>query len=115
MDDNEAKAMWERIVADFDGDEQRAENFVRNISAHHVFEEGMNEVSWWWLSFATETEFLGGVFLQAKGMVDAVAKSHRLGLNPGGSVMTVSVPDGKTPPEHLINRLLTKEEAEEEF
>lgn len=42
---------------------------------------------WWWLSFADETGFLGAAIVRGVDAHDAVRRSHRLGLNPGGEVM----------------------------
>ena len=48
----------------------------------------------WWLSFADDDGFLGGCFIEAADMLDAVTKTHRLGINPGGEAMGAELPNG---------------------
>lgn len=64
----------------------------------------------YYLSFADESGFLGGVFVEAHGIITAVDKATDMGLNPGGEVMCW----GPVPPpiDESMNRLLTKEEVE---
>ncbi len=66
---------------------------------------------WWFLSFAQPGKFLGGAYLLAGDFMDAVRLSHRLGINPGGSVAGFDVPG--IPPERFRNRLLSRAECEE--
>lgn len=66
---------------------------------------------WWWLSFAEESGFLGVVVIQGYGIVDAVSRSHALGVNPGGEVQGWLLPE-HVPPAEFRNRLLSKAEAE---
>ena len=62
----------------------------------------------WYLSFATDAGFLGGCVVEADDFMEAVDESIRLGINPGGQVFGVPVPE-----EHwkqartLMNRLLS--------
>ncbi len=62
----------------------------------------------YYLSFADESGFLGGVFTEAHGIITATDKTNDLGINPGGEVMCW----GPIPPpeDHYLDRLLTKDE-----
>lgn len=76
--------------------------------------------AWWWLSFADGTlpegsQFLGAAFVQGYTMIDAVQEAWRLGVNPGGEVVSQMFPADNPPAEHLRNRLLSKAELESEF
>ncbi len=64
----------------------------------------------YYLSFADEEGFLGGVFVEAHGIITAVEKATEMGLNPGGEVACW----GPVPPpiDSSMNRLLSKEEVE---
>jgi hypothetical protein len=66
---------------------------------------------WHYVSFAGE-KFLGVVIIQAHGVGDATMKCGLLGINPGGEVMCVAMPDGIVAqvPESYRNRLLSKAE-----
>lgn len=71
---------------------------------------------WWYLSYATQTTFLGGVILEAHGPMDAFTQSSLLGLNPGGAALGFPFPEGDVvplPPERFRNRLLTRAEVQE--
>ena len=70
-------------------------------------------LAWWWLSFCDAnlpkgTQFLGACIVRAHGMTDAILQSHRLGLNPGGEVLTVQARDEFVPAEKYLGRLLSK-------
>lgn len=72
-------------------------------------EDGL--LTWWSLSFADDTGFLGGALIDAPSMPAAIARAWELGCNPGGQVLAAgfrarSVPVGYT------NRLLTRDEVE---
>jgi hypothetical protein len=72
---------------------------------------------WWWLSFADGnlpkgTQFLGAAVVEACGMAGAAFEAHRLGINPGGEVLGIEIPDKGVPPESHRNRLLSREEVE---
>lgn len=62
----------------------------------------------YYLSFADEDGFRGGVFIEAHGVVSAAEKASELGINPGGEVACW----GPVPPpvDSAMNRLLSKEE-----
>lgn len=76
-------------------------------------EVAAGKLEWYWLSFAGEDGFLGGIVLQGYGPLDAVARSHESQQNPGGEVaiLPLGVEDLDTPAEWK-NRLLSKEEME---
>jgi len=69
-----------------------------------------NPLRLWYLSYASETDFLGGCYLLAFGPVSAVMRVQVEGFNPGGEVMMVQVPKDKYPLHKYWNRLLTREE-----
>lgn len=68
---------------------------------------------WMYLSFADE-KFRGVVVIKAHGLVDAISRTHALGINPGGQVMGVDMPDEIVAqvPEDCRTRLLTKAEVQ---
>lgn len=90
-----------------------------------------NEAPWFWLSFCDDTGFKGGCYVQSNGGVSramepvnkapdammlarALRKAHELGINPGGSVMSLGPVspaefEQQVPPE-LRNVLLSKED-----
>ena len=69
-----------------------------------------------WLSFAdsnrpTGEQFLGVAIVEAIDIADATEKCWRLGINPGGEVLSVEVPEEKYESySPHTNKLLTKEE-----
>src|SRR5205085_536172 len=76
-------------------------------------EEANQPMRHWYLSFV-DGHFLGGAIVEARGFTSALQRTHELGINPGGEVLHVLVPEEKV---HLIhpsqkNRLLTKSEVE---
>lgn len=65
---------------------------------------------WWYLSFATDAHFLGACVVRAGDCNRAITKAHELGINPGGGVIGIQIPEGQVPyPEHR-HRLLKREE-----
>lgn len=69
-----------------------------------------NNAGVYYLSFADEDGFRGGVFVEAHGIMTAVQKATLMDINPGGEVACW----GPVPPpvESGMNRLLSKEEVE---
>jgi hypothetical protein len=68
-----------------------------------------------WLSFADADlpegqQFLGAAIIKASNFVEAVKVAHILGINPGGEVMSLEVPEDVEIPEKWVERLLTIEE-----
>jgi hypothetical protein len=68
---------------------------------------------WFYLSFASEGGFLGGAIIKAHGITDAVMKTLKLKINPGGEVMALPIIDeSKLPDETFRNRLLNRNEVD---
>jgi hypothetical protein len=74
---------------------------------------------WFYLSFADPKlpegeQFLGGAYVRGVNEGAAVGRSHKLGINPGGEVMTFGpLADeamAENVPEPQRERLLTREE-----
>ncbi len=83
--------------------------------ASMLAEEAKQPLGGYYLSFAEPGKFLGGVYLEAHGPTSALRLTHELGINPGGEVMTYSVPlelMRQKIPVDMRNRLLTKQEVE---
>lgn len=73
---------------------------------------------WWYLSFADDDNggFLGAVIVKAPGFIHAAEKATDLGINPGGEVKgNHLVPGAPDPPAHMINRLVSYKELEQEY
>jgi hypothetical protein len=69
-------------------------------------------LEWYYLSFATDSEFLGAAIVEAHGEVTATERATKLGINPGGEVLCWPVGKRhlhKVPPD-LRNKLLTEAE-----
>ena len=66
---------------------------------------------WYYLSFADEEGFLGGLFIYAHGVATAVDKAWGMGINPGGEVACWG--PLAEPRDEYKDRLLSKAEAEE--
>jgi hypothetical protein len=65
----------------------------------------------WWLSFSNADGPLGVAVVQAPGVLEAVVRSHELGINPGGEVAFFGpLPDSAIGPEWR-DRLLSEDEA----
>jgi hypothetical protein len=77
-----------------------------------VEEEQGRPVRWWYLSFATE-ESAKAVMVKACGFATAYMTCNFLGINPGGQVMGLEIPDEMAPSAKYIYRVLTKQEVEE--
>jgi hypothetical protein len=70
-------------------------------------------LGWWYLSYAGEQDFNGGVLVMAHGFAGAAFESARRGLSPGGQVRGLPVPNDHMPPAKYRNRLLTLVELRE--
>jgi hypothetical protein len=79
--------------------------------------------SWFYMSFADPklpkgTQFLGGCYVQAGSLSDAVTRSHILGINPGGEIKIWELPGpmidelDEHVPEQDRHRLLSRTEIE---
>lgn len=67
----------------------------------------------WYLSYATDDGFRGGVFVEAPNSELAAWTARLYELSPGGEVMMIPVPDDKRPDRKWWYRLLTREEIEQ--
>jgi hypothetical protein len=68
---------------------------------------------WYYLSFADPnkpkgTQFLGAIVIEASDAKDAIWRTHLIGENPGGEVMTWEI--DILPPEEYRARLLSLED-----
>lgn len=62
-------------------------------------------MAWFYLSFATDTTFLGACVIKASDVLGAVEKATRLELNPGGEIMILPVDGpGPFPPHQLMSK-----------
>jgi len=74
----------------------------------------MSPKPWWYISFASESGFLGAVQVQAETQERAIIQSHKLRINPGGEAMVC----GPLPGEIVragglpVNSLITREQIE---
>jgi len=66
----------------------------------------MDKEHQYWLYFTDDEGFLG----YAKGIDDALAKSHIMKLNPGGRASITAMPALYFIPDEFCNRLLNKDE-----
>lgn len=62
----------------------------------------------WYLSFATNRDFLGGCVVKAADPAAAIERANDLGINPGGQVL--GIPMGKSSGIFPADRLISKEE-----
>lgn len=77
--------------------------------------ESGGKMSWFYLSYAGDNGFRGGVYLRAYGPVSAARRANIDGISPGGEVRMVGPldpdnPDVHLPPPEYRDRLLTLEE-----
>jgi hypothetical protein len=77
-----------------------------------IAKEKKKPLGWFYLSFAGKSGFLGGVIVEAHGVVTATRRASDLNINPGGEVMCCPIPEDKLHmvPEDLRNRLLSERE-----
>jgi threonine dehydrogenase-like Zn-dependent dehydrogenase len=65
----------------------------------------------WYLSYADDESFRGGVYIEAHGPASAALRANIEKLSPGGEVMIFGpVPIDKIPERKFWNRTLTKAE-----
>ena len=75
-----------------------------------LLEEANEPLRWWYLSFADD-KFIGVVVTKARGIISARMNCARLGINPGGQLMAVTIPDEcKVPNVTDCDRLLNEDE-----
>ena len=82
--------------------------------AQLLTDELSEPLRWFYLSFADE-QFRGAVIVEAQGFTHAIKLAHKLGINPGGQVMSHEIPAGAKIPEEAKNRLLSKSDLERLF
>lgn len=80
---------------------------------------------WWYLSFADNDGFKGGVHVEVEEkdnrqheMIAAVREAHRRQINPGGEVRGLRLTDAKAhelPPPKWRNRLMSKSDLQAVF
>lgn len=70
---------------------------------------------WFYISFSGEHDFNGGCVVQAPDAIAAVARTHALGINPGGEALIVEIGDAEIFEDQDRNRLLSKRELIERF
>jgi hypothetical protein len=81
--------------------------------ARLIAEERRHSPGWFYLSFATDFEFLGAAVVRAQGLLTAVERASNLGISPGGDVVCqgpIPRKDLHRVPGGLRNRLLTEAE-----
>ena len=82
----------------------------RSRTQELLLEEANEPLRWWYLSFA-DKKFIGAVVIQARGIISARIGCARLGINPGGQLVAIPIPDECTLPNPLdCNRLLSEDE-----
>ncbi len=69
-------------------------------------------MSVFYLSFAAES-FLGACVIEADDFLGAVARTHALGINPGGQVLGAKLPPGVAEHEMQRDRLYSADELRE--
>ncbi len=79
-----------------------------------AIEEGVNIPKYLWLSFCDPdkpkgSQFLGVIITSALGLSHAIEKTHTLGINPGGEILSFEVDENDIRPEHF-DKLLTGDE-----
>jgi len=89
-------------------------SFEKRLAAM-VISEAAQPIRWFYCSFFDTEKFRGGVFVQARGLLDCTIRTKELNANPGGELLAIPIPaeeEHNMPPESFRNRLLTKEELE---
>ena len=75
-------------------------------------------MKYYWLSFCNSglpkgSQFLGSCIVKGENLKDAITTAWRLGINPGGEVVSSEIPDSQL--ENFaphINELLSRKEIE---
>lgn len=76
-------------------------------------EEASQPLGWWYLSYADEEKFRGGVIIAAHGFTGAAYMANILKFSPGGQVTGLPIPPEELPAQKYRNRLLTLAELNE--
>jgi hypothetical protein len=79
--------------------------------------ESCHAMEWFFISFADNARFLGGCVVRARGPRDAINRTSKLGIYPGGEAMCQALPEDQMHrvPTDLRNRLLTEWEVMEKL
>lgn len=90
-------------------DAERKAKFAERLSE----ERGSSDVCLW-MSFCDPrkpagSQFLGVIITRAPGIAHAIQRTHALGINPGGHVMSYVTDDDDIRPQDF-DRLLVKDE-----
>jgi len=85
--------------------------------AQILTDELRQPLRWWYLSYADDDGFRGGLLLEAHGELHAIELAQRLNLSPGGQVLILEVPSevAVTLQDESKGRLLSKPELERLF
>ena len=72
-------------------------------------------MTYWYISFASETSFLGATIVEGSSAEDAIQNATKLGLNPGGEAALLRIPGGEDCMSDsgclaMHNKLLNEEE-----
>ncbi len=68
----------------------------------------------WYLSYADDTKFRGGAYVEAHGPASAALRGNIEKISPGGQVLIFGpIPTDKIPERKFWNRLLTKTELQQ--
>lgn len=65
----------------------------------------------WWLSFVEDGEFLGVIITGAPSEAEAVQRTWRMGINPGGQVLAGELRDEYVPGFEHRDQLLDRQSA----
>ena len=68
----------------------------------------MTKLSWFYISYATETTFLGAAVVQASDPIGAGLRAHELGIDPGGQAVAIEIGAEPRFPVEMRDVLLTK-------
>jgi hypothetical protein len=68
-------------------------------------------MQWHYISFASETDFLGAFIVEGANEVDALRKCSEMGGNPGGEALVLPWPREDAAPDPSVrNRLLSRDD-----
>jgi hypothetical protein len=98
---------------------KREEDELRQQGVDEMLAEDLaRPEQWFWLSFADPnkppgSQFLGVAIVQGGGMGEAIQNAWTMGINPGGEVQAIPIPEEHVPDEQYRRRLMPKKELEE--
>lgn len=93
-------------------DEQFAERAMEVLAR-----ESVEPMRWFYLSFADDDGFRGAAIVEAKGILGATLYCNLLGINPGGEVMAIPIPEDQLAdiPKDAKDVLLSKDRLNQIF